>query len=67
MVSCFICRNLPLPSFKKGVFARNIFFLLLLLNVIAVAVSQLKAKTFVGTITITVAVLLESSPLHLHS
>ena len=23
MVSCFICRNLTLPSFKKGVFVRN--------------------------------------------
>ena len=23
MVSCFICRNLTLPSFRKGVFVRN--------------------------------------------
>ena len=23
MVSCFICRNLTLPSFKKGEFVRN--------------------------------------------
>ena len=52
---------------SKRVCLPEIFFLLLLLNVIAVAVSQLKAKTFVGTVTITVAVLLESSPLHLHS
>ena len=60
MVSCFICRNLPLPSFKKGVFAGKIWvFLLLLLNVIALAISQLKVKTFVRTVTITVAVLLE--------
>ena len=26
MVSCFICRNLTLPSFKKGVFVRNGYF-----------------------------------------
>ena len=26
MVSCFICRNLTLPSFKKGVFFRNGYF-----------------------------------------
>ena len=26
MVSCFICRNLTLPSFKKGLFVRNGFF-----------------------------------------
>ena len=26
MVSCFICRNLTLPSFKKGVFLKNGYF-----------------------------------------
>ena len=26
MVSCFICRNLTLPSFKKSVFVRNGYF-----------------------------------------
>ena len=26
MVFCFICRNLTLPSFKKGVFVRNGYF-----------------------------------------
>ena len=26
MVSCFICRNLTLPSFKKDVFVRNGYF-----------------------------------------
>ena len=26
MVSCFICRNLALPSFKKGVFVKNGYF-----------------------------------------
>ena len=26
MVSCFICRNLTLPSFKKGMFVRNDYF-----------------------------------------
>ena len=26
MVSCFICRNLTVPSFKKGVFVRNGYF-----------------------------------------
>ena len=26
MVSCFICRNLTLPSFKKGLFVRNGYF-----------------------------------------
>ena len=26
MVSCFLCRNLTLPSFKKGVFVRNGYF-----------------------------------------
>ena len=26
MASCFICRNLTLPSFKRGVFARNCYF-----------------------------------------
>ena len=26
IVSCFICRNLTLPSFKKGVFVRNGYF-----------------------------------------
>ena len=26
MVSCFICRNLTLPSFKNGVFVRNGYF-----------------------------------------
>ena len=26
MVSCFICRNLNLPSFKEGVFVRNSYF-----------------------------------------
>ena len=26
MVSCFICRNLTLPSFKKGVIVRNDYF-----------------------------------------
>ena len=26
MVSCFIRRNLTLPSFKKGVFVRNAYF-----------------------------------------
>ena len=26
MVSCFICKNLTLPSFKKGVLVRNGYF-----------------------------------------
>ena len=26
MVSCFVCRNLTLPSFKNGVFVRNGYF-----------------------------------------
>ena len=26
VLSCFICRNLTLPSFKKGVFVRNGYF-----------------------------------------
>ena len=26
MVSCFICRNVTLPSFKKGMFVRNGYF-----------------------------------------
>ena len=26
MVSCFICRNLTLPSFKKGLLVRNGYF-----------------------------------------
>ena len=26
IVSCFICRDVTLPSFKKGVFVRNVYF-----------------------------------------
>ena len=26
MLSCFVCRNLTFPSFKKGAFVRNCYF-----------------------------------------
>ena len=51
-----ICPDIGIYTYHSG-FIRLLLFLLVLLNVIVVAVSYLKLKTFVRTVTIIVVVL----------